>query len=196
MIKRFFDLISSVVGLIILFPLLMMISILIKLNSKGPILFLQERVGLDAKLFKVLKFRTMFLNSQKNGLLTIGNDPRITSVGFFLRRYKLDELPQLVNVLKGEMSIVGPRPEVPEFIKLYKHDIREKILSIKPGLTDLASIKLINESQILSSYKDPYLAYKDKLLRKKQKYYLFYKNNKNICLDIKIIFLTIKRIFS
>jgi len=196
MIKRLFDLFFSFFGLILLTPLLILIALWIKLDSKGSIFFRQERVGLEGMIFKIHKFRTMESPSENQVRLTIGNDSRITKSGQFLRKYKIDELPQLIDVLIGKMSLVGPRPEVKEFIKEYPLEIKDKILSVRPGITDMASIIMVNENEVLEKYKDPMKAYIDIVLPIKQKHYLDYINNHNIWLDLKIIFLTFKKIIT
>lgn len=194
MIKRIFDFVASFFGLILLSLLFLFIALWIKLDSKGPVFFRQQRVGLKGKVFKIHKFRTMKESSEDQGRLTIGDDDRITQSGQFLRKFKFDELPQLIDVFIGRMSLVGPRPEVQEFIDIYPVDIKNKILSIKPGITDMASIEMANENDILGKYKNPRQAYIDIILPIKQKHYLNYVDNHNIWLDIKIIFSTLKRI--
>jgi lipopolysaccharide/colanic/teichoic acid biosynthesis glycosyltransferase len=194
MIKRIFDFVASFFGLILLFLLFLFIALWIKLDSKGPVFFRQQRVGLKGEIFKIHKFRTMKEFSEDQGGLTIGDDDRITQSGQFLRQFKFDELPQLIDVFIGRMSLVGPRPEVQEFIDIYPVDVKNKILSIKPGITDMASIEMANENDILGKYKNPKQAYIDIILPIKQKHYLDYVDNHNMWLDIKIIFLTLKRI--
>ena len=194
--KRLFDLLFSFFGLVLLTPFYVYIALWIKLDSKGSIFFRQERVGLKGVIFKIHKFRTMKLSSEDQGRLTIGNDSRITKSGEFLRKYKIDELPQLIDVFIGKMSLVGPRPEVREFIEEYPLKIKDKILSIRPGITDMASIRMVNENDILGKYKNPRQAYIDVVLPIKQKHCLDYVNNHNIWLDLKIIFLTFKKIIS
>ena len=155
MIKRLFDIIFSLIGLILLLPLLLIIAILLKLESKGPVFYKQVRVGFNSTNFKIFKFRTMFVGSDKKGLLTLGDrDPRVTNIGFFLRKYKLDELPQLINVFIGNMSFVGPRPEVRKYVDLYSESDLE-ILSVKPGITDYASIVFRDEAQLLKDTDNP-----------------------------------------
>ena len=145
MIKRIFDIVFSISGLILLSPVLIVIAILIRFDSKGPVLYKQTRVGRNNKDFKLLKFRTMNPDSDSKGLLTVGGrDPRITKTGYYLRKFKLDEFPQLINVLYGEMSFVGPRPEVRKYVDLYTED-QKKVLDVSPGITDVASIKYKNE---------------------------------------------------
>ncbi|KAA1194820.1 sugar transferase [Photorhabdus heterorhabditis] len=194
MIKRIFDLTSSSIGLIILSPILIVIAIWIKIDSKGPIFFRQKRVGQYNQNFYIHKFRSMTIGSEQKGQLTIGHDLRVTNSGRFIRKYKLDELAQLIDVIQGKMSLVGPRPEVPQFMEKYPDDIRHKILSVKPGITDLASIEMIDENQILSQYKDPHQAYIDIIMPIKAKYYLNYINNRSLFYDLKIIFKTIYKV--
>ncbi|NVO60945.1 sugar transferase [Photobacterium damselae subsp. damselae] len=195
MVKRVFDFICSFLGLIILSPIVILIIVWIKCDSDGPVFFLQQRVGLNGKLFNIFKFRTMIPNAEKKGLkVTVGIDPRITKSGHFLRKTKLDELPQLLNVFLGQMSIVGPRPEVPEFMNEYSANIRSKILSVRPGITDLASIEFTNEAEILADSLEPKKKYIDDIMPIKARYYLDYVDNHNFINDIKIIFLTFKKI--
>ena len=194
MIKRLFDILVSLIGLIVLAPIFLLISFWIKFDSKGSVFFRQVRVGLKGKSFRIHKFRTMHLSSENQGRLTIGDDDRITQSGQFLLKYKIDELPQLIDVLIGKMSLVGPRPEVQEFINIYPVDVKNKVLSVKPGITDIASIEMANENDILGKYKNPKQSYIDIILPIKQKHYLNYVDNHSMWLDIKIIFLTLKRI--
>jgi len=189
--KRLFDIAFSFVGLVILSPALILISILIKLDSRGPLLFKQTRVGLESKPFEIYKFRTMLHSRENLGLfLTVGNDIRVTKVGRFLRKYKFDEFPQLLNVFIGDMSFVGPRPQVPKYVALFG-DIQELILSIRPGITDYASIAYKEESKILAQYEDPELAYINIILPEKLKLNLKYIEEISIMTDIKLIFMTI-----
>ena len=161
---RLIDFFLAIILGILLLPLIGFIFVVVKLNSRGGAFYIQQRIGQFGKPFLLYKFRTMYLNSDKSGLLTIGNDDkRITSVGSFLRRYKLDELPQLLNVLKGDMSFVGPRPEVEKYVKLYNTE-QVKILNIKPGITDEASIQFRHESQILANQSDADRYYIEKVL--------------------------------
>jgi len=194
MTKRTFDFLVSLFGLLLLFIVFFFIALWIKLDSNGPIFFRQKRVGLKGNVFKIHKFRTMKINSEDQGRLTIGEDDRITQSGRFLRKYKIDELPQLIDVFIGSMSLVGPRPEVQEFIDRYPVHVKNKILSIKPGITDMASIEMLNENYLLKEYKNPEQAYIDIILPMKQKYYLHYVDNQTIWFDIKIMFLTVKKI--
>ncbi|QIM62302.1 glycosyl transferase [Pasteurellaceae bacterium Orientalotternb1] len=194
MLKRLFDIIMSLIGLMALLPILIIIAIWIKLDSTGEIFFRQTRVGLNGELFKIHKFRTMVVNSEQKGGLTIGNDMRVTNAGKFLRKYKLDELPQLIDVLIGKMSLVGPRPEIPEFMSLYSEEQRHQILSVKPGITDRASIEMVDENELLGKYDDPRQAYIDVIMPIKAKYYIDYANNHSVMGDIKIILITIFKI--
>lgn len=196
MIKRLFDIIFSGIGLIVLLPLFIVIAIWIKRDSEGDVFFRQNRVGLNGQIFKIHKFRTMVANTEKLGGLTIGQDKRITKAGRFLRKYKLDELPQLIDVFIGNMSLVGPRPEIPEFMNLYSDNDRVKILSVKPGITDKASIEMVDENEILGKYDDPRQAYIDIIMPMKAKYYINYVDNNSIWVDIKLIFQTILKILN
>ncbi|MCK4288905.1 MAG: sugar transferase [Bacteroidales bacterium] len=194
MLKRLFDFFFSLIGLIILSPLIFIISILIIIDSKGGIFYKQKRVGKNNKDFYLIKFRTMKTGADKQGLLTVGSkDSRITKVGFFLRKHKLDELPQLINILKGDLSFVGPRPEVRKYIELY--DERQKqVLKVKPGLTDYASLEYINESEILSKTANPEKFYIEKIMPAKLELNLKYINESGIKTDIKIIYKTLRKI--
>ncbi|WP_445373496.1 sugar transferase [Photorhabdus tasmaniensis] len=193
-IKTVFDFIASSIGLIILSPILIAIAIWIKIDSEGPIFFRQKRVGQYNKDFYIHKFRSMTTGSEQKGQLTVGYDRRITNSGKFIRKYKLDELAQLIDVVQGTMSLVGPRPEVPQFMDKYPDDVRNKILSVKPGITDLASIEMIDENQILAKYANPHQAYIDIVMPIKAKYYLEYVNDKSFFHDLNIIFKTIYKV--
>lgn len=195
MAKRIFDIISSILGLILFSPFLIIISILILIDSKGGIFFKQQRVGKNNIDFGLLKFRTMKVDSEKQGQLTISNkDSRITKVGSFLRKYKLDEIPQLINVLKGEMSVVGPRPEVRKYVNLYTPE-QLMVLTVKPGLTDLASLKYINENEILSKSSTPEKTYIEEIMQEKLKLNMEYIAKNNLWFDIQLIFKTIGKLF-
>ena len=191
MIKRLFDIILSFFGIIILIPVFIIVSILIKIDSPGPVFFLQERVGLNGKLFKIIKFRSMKINHNNSSLtVTIGNDKRITRIGKKIRKYKIDEIPELINVFVGEMSFVGPRPDVPGYADLLEGENRN-ILKLRPGITSRASIKYANEEMILLNEDDP-IAYNNNIIfPDKVKMNLNYYNNNNIWIDIKIIFATL-----
>jgi lipopolysaccharide/colanic/teichoic acid biosynthesis glycosyltransferase len=192
MIKRIFDFSSSLLGLVILFPLIILISFAIKIGSSGPILFSQKRVGMDGKLFTLIKFRSMMINQESNNTATAKGDNRITTIGVFLRRYKLDELPELWNVLKGEMSLVGPRPDVPGYADNLKEEDR-RILELRPGITGTASLKYSNEEEMLAEQDDPQKYNDEVIFPDKVKINLEYYENQTLWLDIKIIFATIFR---
>lgn len=195
--KRVFDVVLSASGLVCLSPLFLTTAIVIKLDSKGPVFFRQTRVGRYGIPFRIHKFRTMAVNAEKNGRLTIGNsDQRITKSGKVLRKLKIDELPQLIDVFTGKMSLVGPRPEVQEFIDCYPDEVREKVLSVRPGITDKASIEMIDENEILAQYENPKQAYIDEILPIKQKYYIEYVENHNLIVDIQLIAKTLLKIIN
>ena len=196
-VKRIFDLFASVCGLVLLSPLFVLIAILIKSDSKGEIFFRQERVGMKGRLFRIHKFRTMSVEAERKGLqITVGSDRRITRVGAVIRKYKIDELPQLIDVLLGDMSLVGPRPEVPKYIACYPERIRDQVLSVRPGITDWASIRFKDENKILGEASDPDAAYINEVLPIKQAYYVEYVESRSFFGDIFIIFSTIAAIFS
>lgn len=193
--KRIFDVIASAFGLVVLTPLFIAIAISIKWDSSGPIFFRQERVGRFGKSFRIHKFRTMFVDAERQGLqITVGADPRVTRVGGFLRKYKLDELAQLLDVLIGSMSFVGPRPEVPAYVACYPVDAAQVIWSVRPGITDRASIEYKDENEILAQASDPHKAYKEEVLPVKIEYYLDYVKNRTFFGDICIIFSTLHAI--
>lgn len=196
MIKRIFDLLFSLLGLIVASPLLFGIALAIKIGSDGPVFYRGLRVGQYGKPFRIYKFRTMVINAEKlGGPSTADDDPRITPIGKWLRRRKLDELPQLINVLKGEMSFVGPRPEVKEVTDLYTE--KEKpLLQLKPGITDYASLWNINEGEILKGSKDPHKTYMEKIWPKKVQLQLTYLKEQSLFTDVKIILKTIKHVIS
>ena len=194
MLIRLLDIVLSLLGLIFLLPIFLILAVWIKFDSQGSIFFRQIRVGKDGRDFRIYKFRTMIVNAEKMGIITIGErDPRITNSGYFLRKYKLDELPQLINVLKGEMSFVGPRPEVRKYVEMYNQE-QLKILTVKPGITDYASIEYINEDEILGKSLDPERTYIEEIMPQKIKYNMKYINNKTVIEYFKIIFLTIIKI--
>lgn len=196
MLKRLFDIVCSFIGLIVLLPFFIIISILILVTSKGGIFYLQTRVGLNNKDFKLFKFRTMKVNSEKLGLLTVGGrDPRITSIGYYLRKYKLDELPQLLNVFFGTMSFVGPRPEVRKYVEMYNLE-QLVVLSVKPGITDYASLEYFAENDLLAKSHEPEKTYIAEIMPAKLELNKKYINDANVKTDLKIIFKTIFRIFS
>ena len=193
MSKRIFDIVISFAGLLILFPFILIIALLMKIDSKGPVFFKQVRVTKDAREFKIFKYRTMRVGSDKYSQITVGKDNRITKVGAFLRKYKLDEIPQLINVLIGDMSLVGPRPEVPKYVALYT-DEQKEILKVRAGITDYASIEFSNENDLLALEKDSEKAYIEKIMPKKIELNKKYLSEISILTDIKIILLTIKKI--
>ena len=191
---RFFDFILSLVGLVVLAPIFIVLAILIKIDSKGPVFYKQVRVGQNGIDFGLFKFRSMVVDADKKGLITVGGrDPRITRSGYFIRKYKLDELPQLINVLLGNMSLVGPRPEVRKYVELYT-DEQQKVLSVKPGITDYASIEYMDENEILGKSNDPEKTYIEEIMPEKIKYNMKYIQNKNVSEYFKIIFLTLLKI--
>tara|TARA_B100000674_G_scaffold35881_1_gene25001 strand:- start:1535 stop:2122 length:588 start_codon:yes stop_codon:yes gene_type:complete len=192
MTKRLFDFCSSLIGLILLMPVLILISIAIKISSSGPVLFCQKRVGKDGKLFTLIKFRSMTVQQESNSTATVLGDVRITKIGVFLRKYKLDELPELWNVIKGEMSLVGPRPDVPGYAdKLVGKD--RNVLKLRPGVTGTASLKYANEEEILATKDNPQKYNDEVIFPDKVKLNLDYYENQSLWLDIKIIFATIFR---
>jgi len=192
--KRAFDVTASLFGIICLLWLFVIVAIAIKTTSKGPIIFKQERVGLKGKTFKIWKFRSMVTHAEKKGLqITSKDDARITGVGKFIRKYKIDELAQLFNVLFGQMSFVGPRPEVPKYVALYNNEQR-KVLSVKPGITDLASIKYCNENDLLNSAEDPEKIYIETIMPAKLSLNLEYIDKASFWYDIGLIFKTFARI--
>lgn len=194
--KRVFDICVSVLGLCLLSPILIVLAIWIKLDSQGPVFFRQVRVGLNGHEFQIHKFRTMKQDAERKGpQITIGHDSRVTRAGLFLRKYKLDELPQLIDVLLGHMSIVGPRPEVPKYVEMYPENIKWKALSVRPGITDQASIEFKDENSILGQSEDPEKDYVEKILPIKLKYHVEYAAHASFSRDLKLIFLTLKEIF-
>ena len=192
MIKRSFDFFSSFIGLIILLPLLIIVSLAIKIGSSGPIFFSQKRVGKDGKLFTLVKFRSMTVKQASSNTATARGDVRITKIGAFLRKYKLDELPELWNVVMGEMSLVGPRPDVPGYADSLKGTDRN-MLKLRPGITGSASLKYANEEEILAAQEDPQKYNDEVIFPDKVKVNLEYYENQSLWLDIKIIFATIFR---
>jgi len=192
--KRLFDLLCSGAGLIFLAPLYLAVAILVKRDSSGPVFFRQTRMGQFGRPFAIYKFRTMCTDAEKKGaLVSTGDDPRITRVGKVLRQYKIDELPQLINVFTGEMSLVGPRPEVPRYVDAFKDDYRE-ILTAKPGITDYASLEFKDENELLKTAEDPERKYLEEILPIKIQYYKKYLQEQSMATDIKLILLTLKSI--
>ena len=193
MIKRLLDLTGSVFGLILLSPVFAGIALAVKLGSAGPVFFRQERVGLHGSVFRIFKFRSMTV-SNAGPEVTVSGDARVTKVGRFIRRTKLDELPQLINVARGEMSLVGPRPEVPRYMALYAEEQRRIILSVKPGMTDFAAIELRDEEGILAGYPDHHQAYVEVLMPMKARLYSRYVEEQSLLTDLTLIVRTISAI--
>ena len=190
--KRIIDVFFSLLGLVILFPIFLFLFVLIRSTSEGPGFFIQDRVGKDGKLFKMIKFRTMYILQDSSSSISIKGDSRVTKIGVFMRKYKLDELPELINVLFGHMSLVGPRPDVPGYADKLLGKERD-ILKIRPGITGPASVKYFNEEEILSSHENPQEYNDEVIYPDKVRINLDYYNNQSIWLDIKIIFATIFR---
>ncbi|MBD3637821.1 MAG: sugar transferase [Crocinitomicaceae bacterium] len=191
--KRCFDIFSSLIVLTLLFPLLFIVGLWIVLDSEGGMFYRQKRIGKNGRAFYLLKFRSMRPNSDKSGQITVGNDQRVTKIGKFIRKYKIDEFPQLLNVIKGDMSIVGPRPEVPEYTRYYT-DEQKKVLTILPGLTDYATLEYIDEQVILGKAENPEEVYITQVMPDKLQLNLRYLEERSFLLDIKLIFRTIRKI--
>lgn len=192
--KRIFDCTAAVVALVVFSPLLLVLSVWILLDSPGGVFYKQIRVGKNQKEFYLLKFRSMRTNADKSGQLTIGNDARVTRVGRFIRKFKFDEIPQLINIIKGEMSVVGPRPEVPKYVTMYSEE-QLKVLDVLPGLTDYASIEYLNEQEVLGAADDPERVYIQEVMPAKLKLNLKYIEERNFWLDIQLVFKTLFKIF-
>jgi lipopolysaccharide/colanic/teichoic acid biosynthesis glycosyltransferase len=187
MLKRGFDFFASLTGLLLLAPILIFVCVIIKLESKGSVFYKQQRVGLGGVVFGIVKFRTMYTGSDKKGLLTIGDrDPRVTKSGYLLRKYKFDELPQLINVLFGDMSLVGPRPEVQKYVSYYTNEDKV-VLTVKPGITDYASIYFRNETELLKNANNPEELYIEDIMPKKLALNKKYITERNFITDLKII---------
>lgn len=196
MMKRAFDALCSCIGLIILSPFLIIVAIIIKLDSKGPVLFIQPRVGLHQKNFNIIKFRTMYVASEKKGLLTIGHrDSRVTKVGYFLRRYKIDEFPQLINIIKGDMSFVGPRPELRTYVNYYS-DEDLVVFNVRPGITGLASIAFRNEVELLKAAKNPEDYFIKTIIPEKNRLNKLYIENNSLWIDLKLIMMTMIKVLT
>ena len=194
MLKRIFDIVSSLVVLTMGLPFFILIAFLIGIDSKGGVFFIQQRVGKNNRNFGLFKFRTMRSNSEKAGQITVGGkDPRITKIGYLLRKFKLDEFPQLLNVVKGDMSIIGPRPEVRKYVNLYSQE-QLTVLSVRPGLSDFASIEYINENELLGKSDNPEKTYVEEIMPAKLQLNLKYIEQKSFGTDIKLIFKTIGKI--
>lgn len=192
--KRIFDVSLALIAILILLPLFIIIAVLITIDSSGGIFYKQSRVGKNKVDFKLYKFRTMYFQPFEKCQLTIGaHDPRITKLGYWLRKYKIDELPQLINILKGEMSFVGPRPEVQKYVRLYNSD-QQRVFSVKPGITDWASIEYCGESELLAKSKDPENFYIKEIIPSKISHSLQYIDHHDLWIDLKIIFLTLARV--
>jgi lipopolysaccharide/colanic/teichoic acid biosynthesis glycosyltransferase len=194
--KRAFDVACTLLGLVILSPLLLAVVLLVKLESPGPAIYRQVRVGKDEKKFELFKFRSMYVDADRQGgKITTAGDVRVTGLGRFLRKFKIDELPQLINVLRGDMSIVGPRPEVSEYVDLYPPEAKQKIFSVRPGITDNASILFRNEGDLLLSAEDPAEYYVNEILPQKISVYEEYADTHTLLGDIGIIFRTLSAVF-
>ena len=194
--KRIFDVTASGLGLLLLSPLFLIVAIWIRLDSPGPVFYRQTRVGRYNKDFRLLKFRSMRVGSDKKGLITVGGrDPRVTRSGYWIRKYKLDELPQLINVFKGDMSLVGPRPEVRKYVDLYTPE-QLHVLDVRPGITDMASIRYRNENELLEQAADPEQFYRDTVMQDKLRINLEYVSDHSFFKDIRIILITFKAVVS
>ena len=189
--KRTFDIVACVMAVLLLFPLWLCVGLLVACGSKGGAFYRQTRVGRNGKEFKLLKFRTMRQDADRiGGLITVGDDCRVTRIGKFLRKYKLDELPQFLNIIKGDMSIVGPRPEVPKYVALY-NERQRRVLSVRPGLTDYASIEYISENELLAQSPDPDKTYIEEIMPAKLELNLKYIDNQSVMEDLRLIFKTL-----
>ena len=194
--KRLFDILASGCGLLVLSPVFIIVAIWIKLDSQGPVFYRQTRVGRYNKDFRIFKFRSMRVGSDKGSLVTIGGrDPRVTRSGYFIRKFKIDELPQLINVFTGDMSLVGPRPEVRHYVNYWTPD-QMRVLDVRPGITDPASIRFRNENELLEKAQDPERYYIDVIMQEKIKLYLEYVEKSSFWYDIKLIFQTFKVIIT
>jgi lipopolysaccharide/colanic/teichoic acid biosynthesis glycosyltransferase len=194
MLKRLFDLVAAAAGLIVLSPVMLLAAFLIKIDSPGPVFFKQQRIGMGFRPFLIYKFRTMVQDAAQRGAsITVGDDPRITRVGRILRRTKIDELPQLINVLKGEMSLVGPRPEVPRYVDMFRKDY-EEILKVRPGITDPASLRYQNEAEWLSQFDNPETEYINRVLPDKIALAKQYVRESSFMVDIVLILRTVPKL--
>lgn len=193
MLKRLFDIIFSFLGSIISAPLMILIALKIKAEGPGPVFYRGKRMGWEGGVFRIFKFRTMVVDAEKlGGPSTSADDPRLTQFGKFLRKRNLDELPQLINILKGEMSFVGPRPEVPQEVETYEPETKKMILSVKPGMTDLATLANIHEEEVLKGSKDPHQTYREKIKPEKIRLGLEYVKKRSFFFDLKILLKTVK----
>ena len=196
MIKRLFDIVASGCGLLALSPLFLILALWVKLDSKGPVFYRQLRVGRHNKDFRIFKFRSMRVGADKGSLVTIGGrDPRVTRSGFYIRKYKLDELPQLINVFLGDMSLVGPRPEVRHYVDYWRAE-QLRVLDVRPGITDPASIKYRNENELMENADNPEDYYINVIMQEKIRLYLEYVDKASFLYDLKLIITTIKVIFT
>ena len=192
--KRIFDVVASGLGLLVLSPFFLLLAVWIKLDSAGPVFYRQVRVGRYNRNFRLFKFRSMRVGSDKKGLITVGGrDPRVTRSGYFIRKYKLDELPQLINVLLGDMSLVGPRPEVRKYVEMYTSE-QLHVLDVRPGITDMASIRYRNENELLAEAEDPEAYYIREIMPDKLKINLEYVAKHSFWFDMKLIFKTIREV--
>lgn len=190
--KRLFDIVASTLGLIVLSPLFLVLAVWIKVDSKGPVFYRQTRVGWHNKDFRIFKFRSMRVGSDRGSLVTIGGrDPRITKSGYYIRKYKLDEFPQLINVLIGDMSLVGPRPEVRHYVDYWTPE-QMRVLDVRPGITDPASIKFRNENELMAQAGDPERYYINVIMQEKLRLYLEYVDNQSFLYDLRLIFATLR----
>lgn len=190
--KRLFDIVASTLGLIVLSPLFLVLAVWIKVDSKGPVFYRQTRVGWHNKDFRIFKFRSMRVGSDRGSLVTIGGrDPRITKSGYYIRKYKLDEFPQLINVLIGDMSLVGPRPEVRHYVEYWSPE-QMRVLDVRPGITDPASIKFRNENELMAQADDPEQYYINVIMQEKLRLYLEYVDNQSFLYDLRLIFATLR----
>ena len=190
--KRLFDIVASTLGLIVLSPLFLVLAVWIKVDSKGPVFYRQTRVGWHNKDFRIFKFRSMRVGSDRGSLVTIGGrDPRITKSGYYIRKYKLDEFPQLINVLIGDMSLVGPRPEVRHYVDYWTPE-QMRVLDVRPGITDPASIKFRNENELMAQACDPEQYYINVIMQEKLRLYLEYVDNQSFLYDLRLIFATLR----
>ncbi len=191
MLKRIFDVVAAGGGLLVLAPLFVVLALVVKLDSPGPVFFRQVRVGLGGRDFRLLKFRSMRVDAKSRGpQITVGRDPRVTRSGHFLRHWKFDELPQLINVVLGDMSLVGPRPEVPRYVAMYPTAEKSTILSVRPGITDPASVKFRNESEVLAASADPEKTYVEEILPEKLRLGCDYARSRSFFGDLRVIFQT------
>jgi len=196
MAKRMFDAIASALGLLLLAPVLLAVAIAVRLDSPGPVFFRQERVGRGGRTFRIHKFRTMHVDAPSQGPpITVGVDPRITRVGHVLRDHRLDELPQLIDVLWGDMSLVGPRPEVPRYVEHYPPEMRAKVLSVRPGITDPASLEHLDEATLLASASDPEREYVQVILPRKLALQADYAARATLASDLKVIARTLRAVW-